>query len=142
MIRKLVLVAVLAVLAGVAGFVLSRFQLESQAQAAAEPQAAYVHAVIFYLKKDAPATAASGLIKDAHGLLAKISSVRGVWAGKPADMSTPDFSVKDYHVGLLVLFDNYQGLEKYLKDPMHDEYVARHKEHIDKVLVYDFVNQK
>jgi hypothetical protein len=143
--RKLMLLAIVGLGAGVGGFALSQRALEGRAEAgqtAQSDKSPYVHTVIFYLKKDAPATAANGMIKDAHGLLAKIDSVRGVWAGKPADMSSPNVAVKDYHVGLLVLFDNFQGLEKYLKDPLHDEYLARHKGHIEKVLVYDFVNQK
>ena len=44
----------------------------------------FVHTVFFYLKKDAPANEADALIADAQKSLAKIPTVRGIRAGKPA----------------------------------------------------------
>ncbi|MCI0464699.1 MAG: Dabb family protein [Gemmataceae bacterium] len=105
-------------------------------------KAPYVHTVYFYLKKDAPKEEVSALIEDSHKLLAKIPSVRGLWVGRPAEQSTPKFAAKDYAVGLLVLFDDYAGLEQYLKHPLHDEYLEKHGKHWEKVSVYDFMNQK
>jgi hypothetical protein len=102
----------------------------------------YVHAVIFYLKKDAPVGQVDAVIRDAHELLAKIPSVRGLWVGRPAEKSTPKYAVTDYDAGLLVLFDDYEGLQTYLDHPMHLEYVERHAKHFDRVPVYDFLNQK
>jgi hypothetical protein len=64
-----------------------------------------------------------------------------VKAGLPADKSTPKVAVTDYQVGLLVLFDNYDGLKTYLDHPLHTKYVEKHEKHIEKVLVYDFLNQ-
>lgn len=106
--------------------------------------APYVHVVIFHLKKDAPSGTAEGMIADAHELLAKIPSVRGVQAGKPADKATPDFAKKDYQVGLVVLLDNFEGLETYLKHPLHEKYVNKYLKNVDetKLIVYDFVNSK
>jgi stress responsive alpha/beta barrel protein len=104
-------------------------------------KAPYVHAVIFHFKKDSPKDAAENAIADAHKLLAKIPTVRGVWAGPPAEKSTPKFVVKDYDVGLLVLFDNYEGLQEYLDHALHTEYVEKHAKHFEKVTVYDFMNQ-
>lgn len=112
------------------------------AAAVADKPAPYVHTVIFYLKKDAPAGTTEALVADCHRVLAKIKSVRGVWAGKPADKATPKFAVMDYQVGLLVLFDNADGLQTYLEDPLHEEFVKKHGQHLDKVLVYDFMSQK
>jgi hypothetical protein len=109
--------------------------------AADKADAPYVHAVIFYLKKDAPKDEAKALIADASELLAKIPSVRSIKAGVPADKSTPKFAVTDYQVGLLVLFDNYDGLKTYIDHPLHQKYVEKHEKHIEKVLVYDFLNQ-
>jgi hypothetical protein len=106
-----------------------------------KPSASYVHSVVFYLKKDAPKGAVEGLIADAHSLLAKIESVRGLKVGRPAERATPDVAVTDYQVGLLVLFDDYEGLKRYLDHPKHKEYVDRHLKYVEKVLVYDFVNQ-
>jgi hypothetical protein len=104
----------------------------------------YVHSVIFHLKKDAPADAARQIVGDCHTLLAKIPTVRGVWAGPPApkEESTPKVAVHNYQVGLLVLFEDFEGLKSYLKHPLHDEFLKRNGEHIDRVAVYDFVNKK
>lgn len=107
-----------------------------------KPAAApYVHAVIFYVKKDAPKNQTETMIADCHKLLAKIPSVKGLWAGLPADKSTPKFAVTDYQFGLLVLFDNYDGLQAYLDHPLHTEYVEKHAKYFEKVPVYDFVNK-
>lgn len=108
---------------------------------AAKSKAPYVHAVAIYLKKDAPAETASGMIRDAHALLAKIPAVKGIWAGRPAEKNTPKFAVTDYQVGLLVLCDNHEGLTAYLEHELHLEYVKRYEKHLEKVLVFDFLNQ-
>jgi hypothetical protein len=106
---------------------------------AADPP--YVHAVIFYLKKDAPKSEAQKLIADSHELLAKIPTVKKLWVGRPAEMATPEYAVKDFQVGLLVLFDDFAGLKTYLDHPLHAEFLKRHGEFWEKVPVYDFVNQ-
>lgn len=104
----------------------------------------YVHAVFFTLKKDAPAGAAEALIRDAHEMLGPIPSVRELRAGRPAEKDSQNFVQKGYDVGLLVLFDDYAGLETYLKHSQHQKYVEKHLGSLDpeKILVYDFVNQK
>jgi hypothetical protein len=144
MFRKTLLLAMLALTgAMLAGH--ARFEPSQAAQdkaAAKEPP--YTHVVIFYLKPDAPKDAAAGMIADAHQLLAKIPSVRGIKCGRPAEKATPDFAKSDYQVGLAVLFDNFEGLDAYLKHDLHTEYVKRHLKHVDekKLLVYDFSNQQ
>jgi hypothetical protein len=109
---------------------------------AARKAAPFVHSVIFYLKKDAPDNEAESLIADAHQMLAKIPGVRDVHAGRPAEKATPGVAVKDYQVGLLVLFDDADGLHAYLEHPTHKDYVAKHEKHLDKVLVYDFEDKR
>jgi len=99
--------------------------------------APFVHTVIFYLKKEAPATEADALIADSQKLLAKIPTVREIRAGKPAEKATP-IATKDYQVGLLVLFDDADGLHTYLDHPLHKEYVSNHEKNLEKVVVYDF----
>jgi hypothetical protein len=113
-----------------------------KAEVKGHPHAPFVHSVIFYLKKDAPKDATENMIADSHKLLAKIPSVKGVWAGRPSDKSTPKFAATDYQFGLLVLFENADGLKIYLDHDLHTEYVKRHEKHIDRVLAYDFANQK
>ncbi len=146
MIRKIRTVAALA-LAGLivwAWFSSSARTAIKLEKPAADKAPPYVHAVIFHLKKDAPAGEAEALIADAHELLRPIPTVRDLRAGKPAGKAAPDFARKDYDVGLLVLFDDFEGLETYLKHPMHLKYVEKHTKYLDadKLFVYDFVDQK
>jgi hypothetical protein len=103
-------------------------------------KAPFVHPVIFYLKKDTPAAKREALIADCHKMLAKIPSVRGLWAGEPAAKSTPE-AVKDFQVGLLVLFDNAEGLKAYLEHPDHLKFVEIYLPLIEKIQVYDFVDK-
>jgi hypothetical protein len=104
-------------------------------------KANYVHAVVFYLRKDAPKGEADALIADAHDLLEKIPSVRSLKIGLPADKATPKVSVNDYQVGLLCTFDDFDGLKSYLEHPQHLKYVDKHEKNLDKVLVYDFIGK-
>ena len=109
---------------------------------AADPEPPYVHSVIFYLKKDAPKDTVEKAIADAHTLLEKVPTVRKLWVGRPAAKSTPQFAKTDYQFGLLVLFDNYDGLQKYLDHPLHTKYVDLYVKQFDMVHVYDFENQQ
>ena len=67
--------------------------------------------------------------------------MRELRVGRPAEKSTPNLAKKDFEVGLLVLFDDFDGLQTYLEHPLHLKYVDKHLNHVD-VQVYDFVNQK
>jgi hypothetical protein len=100
----------------------------------------FVHSVIIYLKKDAPANETDAVMADTQKLLARIPSVREIRAGRPADKATP-VATKDYQVGLLVLFDDVEGLHTYLDHPLHKEFVSNHEKNFDKVVVYDFMSQ-
>ena len=130
----------------VAMFSIDRFSAEAVSQEkkkkVEKSASPYVHAVIFYLKKDAPPKTDEKMIEDSHKLLAKIPTVRGVRAGHPAGKHTPKVAVTDYQLGLLVLFDNYEGLQTYLDHDLHTEYLKRYEKHVEKVLVYDFVDRK
>ncbi|HLN28478.1 MAG TPA: Dabb family protein [Gemmataceae bacterium] len=143
MIRKLLAVGVLATV-GVACFAAFSRSDVKFATAPAEKAPPYVHVVVFYLNKDAPKEEADALVADAHELLQGIPTVRELRAGKPADMASPGLSKKDYAAALCVLFDDADGLNTYLKHPMHLKYVEKHMKHVDreKLLVFDFVNQK
>ena len=100
-----------------------------------------VHSVIFQLKIEAPTNEADAMIADTQRLLAKIPSVREIRAGKPAEKATP-VAIKDYQVGLLVLFDDVEGLQGYLDHPLHKEYVSNHEKNLEKVTVYDFMSKE
>jgi len=113
----------------------------AEGKAAAKP--AFTHVVVFYLTKDAPKEEADALIADCHDLLARISTVRELKAGKPSDKGAPMVSRTDYHVGLLVLFDNADGMKAYLDDKLHQDFITKHGKYIDrdKLIVLDFQDQ-
>jgi|SRR5262245_23719073 len=139
---------ILAVMLAVAGLAMGRHAAEVPQVGAdevkKETKPPYVHTVIFTVKKDAPEGAADGLIHDANEVLAKIPTVRELRCGRPAEKATPELAKKDYTVGLVIFFDDYEGLKTYLDHPDHLKYVERHLKNIDrdKLVVYDFVNQK
>jgi hypothetical protein len=137
--RSLMLVPLLAIAWFIAGRQGSADPLRVAADKADKGN--YVHTVIFYLKKDAPKGEAEALITDAHELLEKIPTVRSLKVGPPAEKSTPEVSVKDYQVGLLCTFDDFDGLKTYLEHPQHLKYVDKHKKNLEKVLVYDFTGK-
>jgi hypothetical protein len=155
MFRKCADLVVLAVIAAILGSLLvgstqgrilsNQFGFERngfrrERKTAPRKPAPFVHTVIFFLKKDAPANEADSVIGDTQKLLAKIPSVREIRAGRPAEKTSP-VAVKDYQVGLLVLFDDVDGLHAYSDHPLHKEFVANHEKHFEKVAVYDFLAQ-
>jgi hypothetical protein len=143
MLRRLLLVAALALV-----WLMASDRGPDPARAADKDamaeKAAFVHAVIIRLNKDAPTGEVGAILKDSRDLLAQIPSVREVRAGTPSDKGTPKLARSDYDVGLLVLFDDADGLKAYLEHPMHQEFVKRHNKNLDmdKLLVYDFMDQK
>jgi hypothetical protein len=140
--RRLLFVVAMALCWLVAGQQ-GRNQAAADARAP-KADASFVHAVIFTLKKDAPADAANALVKDVHDMLAKIPSVRSAKAGPPAKKAKPDVAKTDFSIGLLVLLDDLDGLTAYLEHPLHLKFVEKHGKNLDfdKLVVYDYVDQK
>lgn len=99
--------------------------------------APYVHTVIIKMKKDAPAGAARALLDDIPAMLGKIPSIKGLWYGPRADEVSPEFAVKDFSAGLVILFDDYDGLKRYLDHPMHVAFLEKHIKNLEAPLVYD-----
>ena len=81
------------------------------------------------------------LIADCHKTLGAIPSVKGLWVGRRAEKGSEKFGDKDFNVGLLVLFENFEGLKAYEVDATHQQLVQRYLPIIDKIQVYDFENQ-
>jgi hypothetical protein len=100
-----------------------------------------VHTVIFYLKPDAPPEAADAIVADCHEMLAKVPTVRMLKAGRAADASP---TKKGFGVGLVIFFDDAEGLKTYTAHPLHRGFVAKHLKNIEtsKLGVYDFVDAK
>lgn len=114
-----------------------------EAKSGKKGHAPYAHVVVFRMKKDAPKDAVEKAIADCNELLAKIPSVHSVRAGRPAAKSTPDVPKMEYDFALLVLVEDADGLEAYLKHPLHLKYVEKHGPYFDreKLQVFDFLDQ-
>jgi hypothetical protein len=142
MTRKVLGTVVLAFIAGLALFALTRPAGAEDKKAT--KKAPYVHTVIFTVKKDAPQGAEAELIADCHSMLAKIPSVRELRVGRPAEKSTPRIARKDYSVGLMILFDDADGLAAYDSHELHKKFVNKHigNVEIEKLMVFDFSNQE
>ena len=97
-----------------------------------------VHTVFFWLKDSSPAGERQRLVESCLQLLGKIPTVRQIWAGPPA--ATPIREVIDasYDVGLTVVLDDLAAHDVYQEHPLHKEFIARHKEHWQRVQIYDF----
>jgi type II secretory pathway pseudopilin PulG len=104
--------------------------------------AGLVHVVVLKLKADSSEGETQSLIDDTYGQLAKIKTVRGVWAGKPSTKGTPDVAKDDYTVALVMVFDDPAGLKKYLDDPAHTKFADKHLKKWEAPVVYDFEPKK
>jgi hypothetical protein len=98
----------------------------------------FIHTVYFWLQEGSPTGAQEQLIEDCRTLLAKIPTVRQLWAGAPA--GTPREVVDNsYACGLTVVLDDSAGHDVYQEHPLHLEFIARNKANWRRVQVYDFV---
>jgi parvulin-like peptidyl-prolyl isomerase len=104
--------------------------------------AGLVHVVILKLKSGESDSEAQSVIDDTYRQLSKIKTVRGVWAGKPSSKGTPDVAKDDYTVALAFVFDDADGLKKYIDDPVHTKFADKHLKKWETPVVYDFEPKK
>src|SRR3954447_26011444 len=97
----------------------------------------FIHVVYFWLKPDAPDSARAQLVDDCRAYLGKIPAVRHLWSGPPA-MTPREVVDNSYDVGLCVALDDVPGHDVYQEHPLHKEFIARNKEHWERVQIYDF----
>ncbi len=97
----------------------------------------FIHVVFFWCKEGTADSVKEEMIRYAHEQMAKISSVRHVWAGRsvPSPREVVDSS---YDVGLCVVFDDKAGHDLYQPHEIHQEFVKRFSSHWAKVKVQDF----
>lgn len=100
-------------------------------------KAPFVHTVILKLKK-ADDDEVKKIYDEASMTLAKIDGVRAVYVGKPAESGTPDVAQKGYQLGLVILLDDSESLQKYLEDSLHKQFVEKMGDRWDRPVVYDF----
>jgi len=98
----------------------------------------FVHTVFFWLMADAPTTAREQLVNDCRNYLGKIPAVRQLWAGVPA-MTPRDVVDNSYAVGLTVVLDDSPAHDVYQRHELHLQFIARNKQHWQRVQVYDYV---
>lgn len=104
-------------------------------------KAPFVHSVILKLKKDDDAQV-KAINDEATKTIAKISGVRGVWIGKPAENGTPDLAQKGYQLGLVILFDDANALQKFLEDPLHKQFNEKLADYWERPIVYDIQREE
>ncbi|MEX0776202.1 MAG: Dabb family protein [Phycisphaeraceae bacterium] len=97
----------------------------------------FIHMVFFWLKDGTSAVQQAALEQDCRQMLGQVPGVRQLWAGKPA-MTPRDVVDNSYHVGLCVVLDDQAGHDAYQVHDLHQQFIARHKPHWQRVQVYDF----
>jgi hypothetical protein len=97
----------------------------------------FVHIVLFWMRPGTEESARKQLESDCREYLAKIPSVRHIWAGVPA-MTPREVVDNSYSVGLTVVLDDAAGHDVYQEHPLHKEFIARNKANWQRVQVYDF----
>lgn len=97
-----------------------------------------VHTVFFWLKPGSPADAKNKLIADCLKYLGGVPTVRHIFAGPPANTPRREIVDASFDVGLTAVFDDIPGHDVYQEHPLHKEFIARNKEHWDRVQIYDY----
>jgi hypothetical protein len=102
---------------------------------AAEKGPLLAHNVYFTLKDNTDA-AKKAVVDDCHKLLSPLPGILFYAAGTVSDVER-DVIDKDYDVALHCVFESKAAMEKYLVEPKHLEFVAKHKANWKKVRVFD-----
>ena len=97
----------------------------------------FVHTVYFWMNPGVSDAQRRQLADDCQTYLAKIPTVRHLWAGPPA-MTPREVVDNSYDVGLCVVMDDAAGHDVYQEHPLHKEFIARNKPHWKRVQIYDF----
>ena len=96
----------------------------------------FTHLVFIWLKEGTPAADKDSLLHDCREMLKEIPSLH-LSAGTPA-MTPREVVDNSYDVGLCTIFKDKAGHEAYQVHPAHKAFVAKHKQHWAKVIIYDF----
>ena len=100
-------------------------------------KAPFVHTVILKLKKSDDDQVKK--VQDEAGkTLAKIDGVRSIYVGKTAENGTPELAQKGYQLGVVVLLDDADSLQKFLDDSLHRQFMDKMGDYWERPVVYDF----
>jgi hypothetical protein len=97
----------------------------------------FIHHVYFWLKPGTSKAAKDQIIADCRELLVGIPGVLNLWAGEPAGIQR-EVVDNSYGVGLAVVLKDAAAHDVYQKHELHLKFLARNKEHWERVRVYDF----
>ncbi len=100
-------------------------------------EAPFVHVVLFKVKAEPRDAVVAELVRDIRAVLAPLPTVKGLWVGAPAPTNTRPVVDANYDVGLMILFEDQQGLQEYLDHPAHAAFARRHDTG-NEVRVFDF----
>ena len=95
-----------------------------------------MHAVVFWLKAEAPDDTAAEMAKFYNEEISRVRGVEHVFVGRPAgtDRDVVDGS---YQVMSAVVFADVAAATAWQSDPVHDTFRDRFGPHFDRVIVYD-----
>jgi len=95
-----------------------------------------VHSVFFTLK-DKSDDAVGTLIDDCYSYLEESEGIIYFSAGNLVSEHDREVNVKDYQVGLQIVFSNKSSHDKYQKSEKHNIFVERNNKNWAKVRVFD-----
>ncbi len=95
-----------------------------------------LHSVFFYFKPEISAEAIEAQRLSILHDLSKIDAVNQIWAGGPEGIER-DVVDNEYGMSLHMIVDDREALQKYQSDPIHLDFLARHKSYWVGIKVYD-----
>jgi hypothetical protein len=123
-------------------FVASAMALGASAAATAMPtmeskdKKQLAHHVFFWLKNRDSKEDQAKLLEGLR-TLEKISTVRSIYIGLPAQTDPRPVVDSSYSASELIFFDDLAGQEAYQVDPIHQKFVENYSHLWEKVIVYD-----
>jgi hypothetical protein len=94
-----------------------------------------MHLVLYYLKNPDSAEDKQKLIKGLKELVT-VKQIKASHVGVPQEFKADD-PLKNYHVSLLMIFEDKGDIDIYHKDPIHDKFVKECKDLWAKTIKYD-----
>jgi hypothetical protein len=101
------------------------------------PASPIIAHMVYFTLKDASATAQQKLVDDCRRYLQEIPGIAFFAVGtRVADLTRP-VNVRDFHVGLHVIFSSRQAHDDYQIDARHQRFIAENKDTWQQVRVFD-----
>ncbi|NIP22328.1 MAG: Dabb family protein [Phycisphaerae bacterium] len=95
-----------------------------------------VHDVYFTLNDKSDAAQAK-LVRDCYKYLSKHPGVVFFAAGERVEEHERDVNIRDWDIGLHIVFENKDYHDQYQKVPDHQKFIAENKENWKSVRVFD-----